>query len=187
MFETFFAIDVRNSDMQEGQFTSAQVIALTGITPRQLQWWDERKVVVPARQGRRRLYTSEQLTEVAVICDLRRKGFSLQRVRKLMRALQREFGKRLVEVAGRSDECHLLTDGRSIYVKTSAEQVVDVLKNARQPMLAVCLSDAVRLSQGPMAEGGSADSQGNVNQRNAPSGRKPVSMARVAGKRRNAR
>src|SRR3954470_20331260 len=89
-------------------FTSNDVVALTGITPRQLQWWDERRVVVPARDGRRRLYSPEDLAEVAVICELRRKGFSLQRVRKVMRFLAREFGKRLVETAGGSADVHLL-------------------------------------------------------------------------------
>ena len=51
----------------------------------------------PVREGHRRLYSTEALAEVAVICELRRKGFSLQRVRKVMRFLQREFGKRLAE------------------------------------------------------------------------------------------
>ena len=38
-------------------FSSKEVVELTGITPRQLQWWDERGLVVPARAGRRRLYS----------------------------------------------------------------------------------------------------------------------------------
>jgi len=126
------------------RFTSNEVVALTGITPRQLQWWDERRIVVPAREGRRRLYAMEDLAEVAVICELRRKGFSLQRVRKVMRFLQREFSKRLVETVGGASEYHLLTDGKNIYLETSARHVIDVLKNARQPMFTVCLSDAVR-------------------------------------------
>src|SRR5258706_8062197 len=126
------------------RFTSNEVVALTGITPRQLQWWDERGIVVPAREGRRRLYAMEDLAEVAVICELRRKGFSLQRVRKVMRFLQREFSKRLVETVGGASEYHLLTDGKNIYLETSARHVIDVLKNARQPMFTVCLSDAVR-------------------------------------------
>ena len=33
------------------QFTSNDVIALTGITARQLQWWDERGIVAPEREG----------------------------------------------------------------------------------------------------------------------------------------
>lgn len=129
--------------MQE-TFTSNRVVELTGITPRQLQWWDERGVVVPAREGHRRLYSLEDLTEVAVICELRRRGFSLQRVRKVLRFLQREFGKRLAETVGGSSDYHLLTDGRSLYLETSPQQIVDILKNSRQPMLAVCISDTVR-------------------------------------------
>ena len=125
------------------RFTSSQVIERTGITPRQLQWWDERGVVVPAREGRRRIYSADDLAEVAVICELRQGGFSLQRVRKLMRLLQREFGRRLAQTVSGGDY-HLLTDGRVIYVQTSAEQVIDVLRNARQPLLAIALSDTVR-------------------------------------------
>jgi DNA-binding transcriptional MerR regulator len=128
----------------DDRFTSRDVVELTGITPRQLQWWDERGVVVPAREGHRRLYSMEDLAEIAVICQLRRKGFSLQRVRKVMRFLQREFGKRLADAVSGASEYHLLTDGRTLYLETSPQQIVDILRNARQPMLAVCLSDAVR-------------------------------------------
>jgi DNA-binding transcriptional MerR regulator len=125
-------------------FTSRDVVALTGISPRQLQWWDERRIVVPAREGRRRLYSMEDLAEVAVICELRQRGFSLQRVRKVMRFLQRELGKRLAEIVSGSSEYHLLTDGKTLYLETSPRQIVDILKNARQPMLTMCLSDTVR-------------------------------------------
>ena len=129
--------------MQE-TFTSRDVVSLTGITPRQLQWWDERHIVIPSREGRRRLYSMEDLAEVAVICELRQRGFSLQRVRKVMRFLQREFGKRLAEIVSGSSEYHLLTDGKTLYLETSPRQIVDILKNARQPMLTICLSDTVR-------------------------------------------
>jgi DNA-binding transcriptional MerR regulator len=127
----------------QDRFTSQQVIGLTGITPRQLQWWDERGVVKPEREGHRRLYSIDQVTEVAVICELRRKGFSLQGVRKVMRFLQRE-GKGLGETVGGRSEVHLLSDGTHLYLETSARQIVDILKNSEQPILGVCLSDAVR-------------------------------------------
>jgi DNA-binding transcriptional MerR regulator len=126
------------------RFSSNDVVALTGISPRQLQWWDERHIVVPAREGHRRVYSMEDLTEIAVICDLRRRGFPLQRVRKVVRFLQKEFGRRLAETVSGASEYHLLTDGKTIYLETSARQIVDILKNARQPMLAICLSDTVR-------------------------------------------
>jgi len=126
------------------QFTSREVVHLTGISARQLQWWDERGIVVPAREGRRRLYSMEDLSEIAVVCELRDRGFSLQRVRKVVRFLQNEFNQRLAETVSGASDYHLLTDGRSLYLETSAQQIVDILKNARQPMLAVCLSDTVR-------------------------------------------
>jgi DNA-binding transcriptional MerR regulator len=128
----------------QDSFSSQEVIALTGVTARQLQWWDERGVVRPARVGHNRLYSMQALTEMAVICELRRKGFSLQGVRKVMRFLQREFSKGLAEIVGRNSEVHLLTDGTHLYLKTSAKQIVDILKNSSQPILGVCLSDAVR-------------------------------------------
>jgi DNA-binding transcriptional MerR regulator len=130
--------------MAERQFTSNQVIELTGITARQLQWWDERGLVVPARQGRNRLYSSDDLAEIAVLSELRRKGFSLQRVRKIMRFLQKELGKRLVETVTSGSEYHLLTDGRQIYLENSANEIIDILKNSRQPIMSICISDAVR-------------------------------------------
>jgi DNA-binding transcriptional MerR regulator len=126
------------------RFTSQQVIQAIGITARQLQWWDERGVVKPEREGHRRLYSMNQLSEVAVICQLRRKGFSLQGVRKVMRFLDGEFGKGLAEIVNQDSELHLLTDGKRLYLETSAKQIVDILKNSNQPIIGVCLSDAVR-------------------------------------------
>ena len=128
----------------QDRFTSHDVVALTGITPRQLQWWDERGVVKASRDGHRRVYSMKHLAEMAVICELRRKGFSLQGVRKVIRFLDREFGKGLAEIVEHNSEVHLLTDGTHLYVRTSAQQVVDVLKNSQQPILDVCLSDTVR-------------------------------------------
>jgi DNA-binding transcriptional MerR regulator len=129
--------------MQE-RFTSQEVIALTGITPRQLQWWDERGVVKSKREGHRRWYSMDRLIEMAVICELRRKGVSLQGVRKVLRFLEQELGKGLAEVLGSNSEYHLLTDGTHLYLETSARQIVDILRNSDQPILAVCLSDTVR-------------------------------------------
>lgn len=128
----------------EERFTSAQIVELTGITARQLQWWDEQGIVVPAREGHRRLYSLDDLAEIAVIADLRGRGFPLQKVRKVVRFLERQLGSRLAETVSGGSEYHLLTDGSRLYLETSAEQIVDILKNARQPILSVCLSDTVR-------------------------------------------
>jgi len=128
----------------QDRFTSHEVIRLTGITPRQLQWWDERGIVRPERVGHRRLYSLNQLTEMAVVSELRRKGFSLAGVRKVMRFLDREFGKGLADIINHDSELHLLSDGRHLYLETEAPQIIDILKNSAQPILGVCLSDALR-------------------------------------------
>ena len=125
-------------------FTSRAVVELTGISLRQLQWWDERGIVVPAREGHKRLYSLDDLAEVAVICEFRERGFSLQKIRRVIRFLQRELGRRLVETVRAASEYHLLTDGRHIFLEDSARGVVDILKNARQPMLSICLSDTMQ-------------------------------------------
>jgi DNA-binding transcriptional MerR regulator len=131
-------------------FTSREVVALTRISARQLQWWDEKGIVVPHREGHCRSYSLEDLAEVAVICELRKCGFSLQKIRRVIRFLQKELGKRLVETVSAAAEYHLLTDGRRIYLEDSARGVVDLLKNARQPMLTVCLSDTIRRVVSPL-------------------------------------
>ena len=71
----------------------------------------------------------------------------------MIRFLQKELGKRLVETVAAASEFHLLTDGRHIYLEDSARGVVDLLKNARQPMLSVCLSDAIQRVLDPIDRG----------------------------------
>ena len=146
-------------------FTSREVIELTGISARQLQWWDERGIVVPAREGHKRIYSIDDVAEVAVICELRDRGFSLQKIRRVVRFLQKELGKRLVETVRAASEYHLLTDGRHIFLEDSARGVVDLLKNARQPMLSVCLSDAIQRVLDPIEGGKSARSRTRAEDR----------------------
>ena len=135
------------------QFTTTEVIALTGITGRQLQWWDERGLVTPSRQGHRRIYSWDQLVTAAVISQLRRRGFSLQRMRKVIAFLEREFGTSLAATVRAASEYHLLTDGTHLYLRTSARQVVDLIKNSSQPMFDICLSDEVRRVRAAIVRG----------------------------------
>ena len=61
-------------------YTSSEVARLCGVSLRQLQWWDERSVVSPRQDGHRRIYMPEEVVEISVIAELRRKGFSLQKI-----------------------------------------------------------------------------------------------------------
>src|SRR5687768_4526639 len=130
-------------------YTSSEVSRIAGVSLRQLQWWDERKVVSPRHEGHKRVYLPEEVVEITVIAELRRKGFSLQKIRRVLRYLQREVGRRLHDVLENEAELHLLTDGKTIYLEEKQDRIVDLLKNARQPMFLVCVSDQARRLSAP--------------------------------------
>ena len=87
------------------------------------------------------------MVEITVIAELRRKGFSLQKIRRVLRYLQREMGRRLSDVLSNESALHLLTDGKTIYLEDRQDRIIDLLKNARQPMFLVCVTDQVRRLQ----------------------------------------
>jgi DNA-binding transcriptional MerR regulator len=132
-----------------GVYASSEVARISGVSLRQLQWWDEQNVVSPRHDGHKRVYLPQEVIEVAVIAELRRKGFSLQKIRRVLRYLQREMGKRLSDALNSESEIHLLTDGKSIYLEESPDRIVDLLKNAKQPMFLVCVSDQARRLEAP--------------------------------------
>lgn len=125
-------------------YTSTDVARIAQVSLRQLQWWDERKVVSPRHEGHKRVYLAEEVIEITVIAELRRKGFSLQKIRRVLRFLQREMGRRLADVFSTDSRLHLLTDGKSIFLEDQQDRIIDLFKNARQPMFLVCVSDQVR-------------------------------------------
>ncbi len=131
-------------DGADKSFSSSDVSRIAQVSLRQLQWWDERKVVSPRHEGHKRVYLPQEVIEITVIAELRRKGFSLQKIRRVLRFLQREMGRRLSEVLAAESDLHLVTDGKSIYLEDQQERIIDIIKNARQPMFLVCVSDQVR-------------------------------------------
>ena len=132
-------------------YNSSDVARICGVSLRQLQWWDERNVVSPQQDGHKRIYMAEEVVEISVIAELRRKGFSLQKIRRVLRFLQKDMGKRLSEALSGNTEVHLLTDGKSIFLEEAPNRIIDLLKNARQPMFLVCVTDQVRrLNSSPL-------------------------------------
>ena len=102
-------------------YNSSDVARICGVSLRQLQWWDERNVVSPRQDGHKRIYMAEEVVEISVIAELRRKGFSLQKIRRVLRFLQKDMGKRLSEALAGSADVHLLTDGKSIFLEEASE------------------------------------------------------------------
>src|SRR5450756_1548266 len=97
----------------EQGYVSSDVSRICGVSLRQLQWWDEQKVVSPRHEGHKRVYLPEEAIEITVIAELRRKGFSLQKIRRVLRFLQREMGRRIGDVMTSVSDLHLVTDGKA--------------------------------------------------------------------------
>src|ERR1700736_3548649 len=125
-------------------YNSSEVARICGVSLRQLQWWDEGNVVSPRQDGHKRIYMPAEVVEISVIAELRRKGFSLQKIRRVLRFLQKDMGKRLSDAMAAASDVHLLTDGKAIYLEDTPSRVIDLLKNARQPMFLVCVTDQVK-------------------------------------------
>jgi DNA-binding transcriptional MerR regulator len=126
-------------------YSSREVAAFTGLTARALQWWDEHRVLSSSVGPRRtaaggfteRRYSPVDLLELLVLANLRRRGFSVGRIRQLLQSLREHFGVRLFDALGGGGSVHLLTDGRDLFVKTAAGQFFDPLNDPTQPLLAV--------------------------------------------------
>ena len=126
-------------------YSSREVAALTGLTARQLQLWDESRLVASAIPPHRtaaggyteRRYTPIELFELLVLADLRRRGFTMPQLHAVVNVLRDEFRTRLFEATGGGGHLQLLTDGREIYAKTSAGEFFNVLKSPMQPLLVV--------------------------------------------------
>lgn len=126
-------------------YSSREVAAITGLSARQLQWWDARKLLKPSIASHRteaggfteRRYSPVDLFELVVLADLRRSGLSLAKLRVLLDTLRRRFGIRLFDAIGGGGAITLLTDGRDIYARTEKGQFFNLLRAPTQPLLVV--------------------------------------------------
>ena len=125
-------------------YTSREVAALTGLTARQLQWWDSRRLFTAALATQRteaggfteRRYTPLDVLELQVLADLRRRGFSVPRLRRLLSALRDVFGTRLYEAIGDGGPMALFVGGQKLYARTGDGQLYD-MDAPTQPLLMV--------------------------------------------------
>ena len=139
-------------------YTSREVASLTGLTARQLQWWDARRLFTPSIAPHRtdaggyteRRYSPVDLLELVALAELRRQGLSVAKLRQLLETLRHRFGIRLFEAIGGGGKLTLLTDGREIYARTAAGEVYNVLRSPGQPLLVVGNEGALRELTGRM-------------------------------------
>ena len=126
-------------------YSAREVAAMTGLSARQLQWWDARRLFQPAVAPRRtaaggfteRRYTPVDVLELVVLADLRRRGLTVGRIRQLLDTLRTHFGIRLFDAVGGAGAITLLTDGREIYARTARGDFYNLLRAPAQPLLVV--------------------------------------------------
>jgi DNA-binding transcriptional MerR regulator len=135
----------------KNSYSAREVAAMTGLSARQLQWWDARRLFTPHVPSRRtsaggyteRRYTPVDLLELMVLADLRRQGLSVAQLRQLLDTLRRQFRIRLFEALGNGGPVTLLTDGRDVYGRTPSGNLFNLLRDPLQPLLVV--ADDIRL------------------------------------------
>jgi DNA-binding transcriptional MerR regulator len=128
----------------ERVFFSADVTRMAGVTLRQLQWWDERKVVAPRKEDHRRVYLPQQVLEILIVAALRRKGLSLRKIRRILRLLRRELAQPSSKAREDASKVYLLTDIHSVRLEDEAVRILEVISAAPSAMYLVSLSDLIK-------------------------------------------
>ena len=125
-------------------YSSREVAVMTGLTARQLQWWDARRLFAPAVAPRRteaggfteRRYTPLDVLELQVLAELRHRGFSIPQIRRLLSSLRDVFGIRLYEAIGEDGPMALFVSGDQLYARARDGQLYD-MNRPTEPLLMV--------------------------------------------------
>ena len=125
-------------------YSSREVAVLTGLSARQLQWWDARRLFVQAIRSHRteaggfteRRYTPMDVLELQVLADLRRRGFSVPQLRRLLSTLREVFNIRLYEAIGDGGPMSLFVSGDQLYARLEDGQMFN-MDRPTEPMLMV--------------------------------------------------
>ena len=156
-------------------YTSREVAAMTGLTARQLQWWDATRVfashIAPKKTARggytERRYTPVDLLELVVLAELLRQGVSVGQLRRLLDTLREQFRVRLFETIDGSGPLTLLTDGEHVYGRTSSGDLFDMLRDPQQPLLMLADVEGLR-ELGNARPRGPRKKKSKTTQREAP-------------------
>ena len=109
------------------EYSTLQVAIALDITERQLQVWDETNLVKPQHIGHRRVYDSRDAAEAELVINLRRKGLSIQKIKRVMAHSRKYLEPGML----------LVTDGRTTHFDHDRSHILEILKNAHCPMVLV--------------------------------------------------
>jgi DNA-binding transcriptional MerR regulator len=122
-------------------FFSKDVAQIARISLRQLQWWDEKKLVSAEQEDHRRMYSRQQVLEILAIAAFRRKGMSLQKMRRVMRSLRLELSQQFSRGFSDQRALYILTDGKSVHLEEEPVIIFNLLSEAKTGMYLFCLND----------------------------------------------
>ena len=128
-------------------FGKKAVIALTGVSGRQVEYWAATGVVRPsilaAGKGSRRGYSFKDLVALRVAKRLKDEGISLQKIRKALAWLRKNFPDLKQPLA----ELRFLTNGRDLFVLT-ADPAVALNALKKQFVFSLALGELIADLQG---------------------------------------
>ncbi len=127
----------------ESSFSTAEVARLTGLTPRQVDYWDRQGFLKPSLQSARgygsaRRYSFSDLVRLRLAGRLRAAGFGLREVRRCVETLRRLDPSR----AGIDEARLLIGGGRVVWVRGD-DELVDLLHGG-QLLLVFPVGETVR-------------------------------------------
>lgn len=132
----------------EPAYPSTSVCRIVGVTPRQIQYWDETGLVKPsarpaAGRGSRRRYSFHDLVRLSVVRALIERGLESRKIRKSLAALHEAYPQVLDPLA----QLKLLTDGERLFLVTSdSQRILDVVE--RQFVFSIALGPLVAALRG---------------------------------------
>ena len=126
----------------KGSYSAREVSKFTGLTARQLQWWDANGVFPPAVAPRRteaggyteRRYSPLDTLDLLVLAELRRRKYSVDDIRRIIEVLRTRFAARPHETLEHTGRMTLLTDGQEIFVRIDG-RYFNLLRDPEQPLL----------------------------------------------------
>jgi len=127
--------------MLQQRFSTREVTWQTGATARQLQWWDEIGLIVPARDANRRVYSLEQTLDVQLMLELRSSHLPLDMVQRVLRSFHAKGRLSLAEIVQSPLEYLLLVNESGQWLVHSAEMLMERVARVSQPVYVISLSE----------------------------------------------
>lgn len=125
-------------------------VALTGISYRRLDYWARTGIIRPAKaaagKGSRREFSFKDLVALKVAKRLRDEGITLQKIRKAITFLRKNFP----DISQPLAELRFITDGATVFVVDRDPQVIiDTLKGG-QLVIALALGELIEDMKGEL-------------------------------------